>query len=495
MKILFVQPSADFFIRGTTYPVCRSIMTTATYMKSVGHEVMVFDRCIDFRKKEKVFDEFMPQLVMVYVTPAVSIKDSIEISAFAKDRGCFTVWGEIIAASLAEEAVERGCTDFVINGETERKLQLLVEELTGNSRFENVPGLTYLKNGRAVSNANENCSDLSTLPGIDWELIDVEKCFRKFPFCQKMLYLYTSRGCPYKCTYCYNTTFYNSEHRKRPLHFVLEEIKHLEKKHGLDGANFSDELLLLSDDEIKEIAEFRKVNGLKFLWGGETRADIYKNPETLAKMYDAGCRWLLLGLETGSKKTQELINKPLDFAAVREFVDNCTKAGIATFGSFIIGLPDETEEQIKETVQYAQSLDLDAFLFSYYNAIPKTPLCNMLVESGRTDTSKLLDKSTLAGQLQDLTKNYSQIPDKDLCVIKSWFDWLTFTRKKKQAAEKNAFMKKALDTLKHFSQGNIKRSAENLMSSAKTFVTVVFYAHCFPSVKKKYGLKNINKRH
>ena len=51
MKILFVQTSADFLIRGTTYTVCRSIMTTASYMKSIGHDVMIYDRCIDFRKK------------------------------------------------------------------------------------------------------------------------------------------------------------------------------------------------------------------------------------------------------------------------------------------------------------------------------------------------------------------------------------------------------------------------------------------------------------
>ena len=58
MKILFVQPSAGFLMRGTTYPVCRSIMVTASYMKSIGHNVKVFDRCIDFSKAEKAFDDF-----------------------------------------------------------------------------------------------------------------------------------------------------------------------------------------------------------------------------------------------------------------------------------------------------------------------------------------------------------------------------------------------------------------------------------------------------
>ena len=78
MKILFVQPSAGFLMRGTTYPVCRSIMVTASYMKSLGHEVMVHDRCVDFRKAEKIFSSFRPQLLMLYAPPTASVKDAIE---------------------------------------------------------------------------------------------------------------------------------------------------------------------------------------------------------------------------------------------------------------------------------------------------------------------------------------------------------------------------------------------------------------------------------
>lgn len=494
MRILFVQPYADFFVRGTTYPVCRSIMTTSTYMKSLGHAVLVYDRCIDFRKAKNIFDSFNPDLVMIYVPPTASLKDAIEISAAAKERGCVTVWGEVVACALAEKAVESGSADFVITGETEYKLNMLVEELSDGKAFGTIPGLTYQEDGIAVTTENKNNTNLSEIPEIDWELIDVEKCFRKFPHCRKMLYMYTSRGCPYKCAYCYNTMFYNSEHRKRPLHFVLNEIKYLENKYGLDGVNFSDELLLLSDGEIEEIAEFRRANGLEFLWGGETRADTYKDIETLRKMYDAGCRWLMLGLETGSRKTEKQINKSIDKSVVREFVDKCTKVGITTFGSFMIGFPDETEEQLRETAEYAQSLNLDAFLFNYYIAIPKTPLCDRLIETGAMDISEMFNKVKPANQMQNLSKNYSKVSDKELLVVKSWFDWLTFTRKKPEAAQNNMFMKKAVDSLRHFAEGSVKNSVINVVNAAKTFATVVVYSHCFPKIRKKYGLKNVNKK-
>ena len=164
-----------------------------------------------------------------------------------------------------------------------------------------------------------------------------------------MLYMYTSRGCPNRCGFCFNTFFYNSQHRKRPLKYFLEEVKYLEKKYRLDGVNFSDEVLLLTEEEIEQMGQFRKENGLKFFWGGQTRADAYADEETLKKMYDAGCRWLLLGLETGSAKTRNLINKQMNQDMIREFVDKCTRAGLTTFGSFIAGFPDETEEDLKET--------------------------------------------------------------------------------------------------------------------------------------------------
>ncbi len=493
MKILFVQPAAGFLMRGTTYPVCRSIMTTASYMKSLGHEVLVHDRCIDFRKFEKVFSSFNPDLMMVHVPPTASLADAIKVSSVAKSKSIPVAWGEVVASALAEHIVENGLADFVITGETEVKLEMLINALFHNESFQNIPGLTYKNNEGIFTNKNQNNTPLAEIPEIDWEMIDVEKCFRQFPHCKKMLYLYTSRGCPNKCAYCYNTMFYSSEHRKRPIHFVLNEIKHLEKNHGLDGVNFSDEFLWLDDDEIAEIAEFRKNNGLKFVWGAQTRADAYNSIDTLEKMYDAGCRWLLLGIETGSETTRKQINKPMDKKLIREFIDKCTKVGISTFGSFIIGFPDETPEQLKETAEFAQSLNLDAFLLNYYTVIPKTPLCNKLEEKGLIDIAEIIDGPRTEQQIQNLSKNYSKIPDKDLLVVKSWFDWMTFTRKKPESVQKNAIMEKALDTLKHFAEGNLKNMFNNVFSAGKTFVTILVYAHCFPKIKKKYGLKNINK--
>lgn len=494
MKILFVQPSAGFLMRGTTYPVCRSIMVTASYMKSISHNVKVFDRCIDFSKAEKVFDDFSPEAVVVYVPPTASIKDAAFISELAKKRGAFVVWCEVVAAAFAEQIVESGYADFVITGETETKLQMLCEEFKGAKNFSLISGLTFRSKEKTISTKNINDTNLAVIPEIDWELVDVEKCFRQFPHCKKMLYMYTSRGCPYKCTYCYNTMFYNSVHRKRPIHYVLNEIRYLERNHGLDGVNFSDELLLLSNEEIKEISDFRKENNLNFFWGGETRADTYKDIDTLQKMYDAGCRWFLLGLETGSTATRERINKKMDHSLINDFINKCTEVGITTFGSFIVGFPDETPEDLRATAEFAQSLNLDAFLFNYYIVIPKTPMCDKLINEEKIDINETFKQSRTAHQIQNLTKNYSEIPDRDLLVVKSWFDWLTFTRKKKESAEKNMFFKKALDTLKHFAEGNFKNSMTNIWSAGKTFLTVVFYSFAFPSIKKKYNLKNINKR-
>lgn len=494
MKILFVQPKAGFLMRGTTYPICRSIMVTATYMKKLGHEVQVFDRCIDFRKYKKVIDSFRPECTMIYVPPTASIDDAKELSAYCRSRGSFTVWGEVVASAVAESVVKTGIADFVITGETEEKLRLLIESYNQKSAYENIPGLTYMKDGTVVTNANCNNTDLSVLPEIDWDLVDVTKCFREFPGCRKMLYMYTSRGCPFRCEYCYNTMFYNSEHRKRDISHVLDEIKYLEEKYGLDGVNFSDELLLLTEDEIKQIYDFRKKHNLKFIWGGEMRADTYKDSAILEKMYDAGCRWALIGIETGSHKTRELINKPMNHELIKDFVDRCTKTGISTFGSFIIGFPDETEEQLKETAQFALSLNVDAFLFNFFVAIPKTPLGNKLVREGRIDAESIVESASASTKVQILTDNYSLIPMKDMIVVKSYFDWLTFTRKKKESTLKNPFMKKAFDTFKHFADGNFSDSINNVCNAVKTFMTVVYYSHAYPAVNKKYGLYNVNKK-
>lgn len=494
MKILFVQPKAGFQMRGTTYPVCRSMMVTATYMKSLGHEVEIFDKCIDFRKTSKVLNSFNPEMVMVYVPPTADPEDTTEISKMAKQLGATVVWAEVIACVFSEYVVEKGLAHFVIIGETEAKLESLIHELGNGKNFEGIPGLTFNDGTKIVTTENDNNSDIENLPPIDWDLVDVKKCFREFPHCKRMLYMYTSRGCPNKCAFCFNTFFYNSKHRKRPLKYFLEEVKYLEKKYRLDGVNFSDEVLLLTEEEIEQIGQFRKENDLKFFWGGQTRADAYSSEETLKKMYDAGCRWLLLGLETGSEKTRKLINKPMDQDMIKEFVDKSTRAKLTSFGSFIVGFPDETEEDLKETVKFALSLNLDAFLVNYYGVIPKTPLADKLVAEGRMDISSIMDAEGIAHWLPNLFKNYSKIPDRELKVVKSYFDWLTFTRKKAESQQKNMFIKKALDVLMNFARGDLKSAFENVYSAGKTFVTVVFYSHAFPNIRKKYGLYNINKK-
>jgi radical SAM superfamily enzyme YgiQ (UPF0313 family) len=179
---------------------------------------------------------------------------------------------------------------------------------------------------------------------------------------------------------------------------------------------------------------------------------------------------------------------------IKEFVEKCTRAKITTFGSFMVGFPDETEENLKETVKFALSLDLDAFLINYYGVIPKTPMSDKLVAEGRIDYTDILEGDKLLKVLPTLTKNYSVIPDRELKVVKSYFDWLTFTRKKEESQQKNMFIRKAIDVLMSFVKVDFRSAVENIYSAGKTFVTVVFYSHAFPKIRKKYGLYNVNKK-
>ena len=119
---------------------------------------------------------------------------------------------------------------------------------------------------------------------------------------------------------------------------------------------------------------------------------------------------------------------------------------------------------------------------------------NELVESNRLDPDKAFLESKASSQIQSLSKNYSSVSDRELRVVKSYFDWLTFTRKKKEASSKNMFAEKALDVLVHFAEGGKKNAVSKIYSAGKTFVTVVYYSTMFPKIKKKYGLYNVNKK-
>ena len=492
-RVLLVQPLGSFLLRGTTQPICRDLMMTATYLRQRGYSVHVWDRCIDKKDPARGNEVFCADAAIFFISQSSSVKDAIAVSNRLRANGTVVVWADMVALLGMGLPDSFQYFDFLMSGEYCITADALFEALKTGAELRDVAGIAFFDGKERIVTQKRPLPDFSFLGPIDWSLIDVEKCFRSFPGCKRMLYLCASVGCPFSCGFCSTPVCYGAR-RKRPIQHVLSEIHYLTEHFGLDGINFSDELLSFTDEELEQIRQCREQHNRSFIWGGETRPQILTK-EKLEKMYRAGCRWLLFGLESGSARILSHVGKQYDPDHVREVVSWCTEIGIETFGSFIVGFPGETRDDLLQTVQFALSLDLDAFLFNYYVLIAETPLYEELAKAGLFHFNSILEFDNVVNT-DVLDVNFTEIPYREMATVKAYFDFLTITRKKKTKSAQfvgKQFIQKAANSAVNYLRNSPREAIFGLYSVARRAFGVAFYPLTNPGVRNRYGLFNVNK--
>lgn len=492
-RVLLIQPQGNFMLRGITHPVCRDLMMTATYLRRRGYTVRVWDRCIDSTDLTLPAGGFPADAAIFFISQSSSVKDAIAVSNRLRANGTVVVWADMVALLGIGLPDSFQYFDFLLTGEYCITADRLLKALSAGTELRDVAGIAFLDGEERIVTEKRPLPDFSFLGPIDWSLINVEKCFRRFPGCKRMLYLCASVGCPFSCGFCSTPVCYGSR-RKRPIQHILSEIHYLTEHFGLDGINFSDELLSFTDEELEQIWQCREQHNRAFIWGGETRPQILTK-EKLEKMYRAGCRWLLFGLESGSARILSHVGKQYDPNHVREVISWCTEIGIETFGSFIVGFPGETRDDLLQTVQFALSLDLDAFLFNYYVIIAETPLCEELAKAGLFHFNSILEFDNVVNT-DVLDVNFTEIPYREMATVKAYFDFLTITRKKKTKSAQfvgKQFIQKAANSAVNYLRNSPREAVFGLYSVARRAFGVAFYPLANPGVRKRYGLYNVNK--
>ena len=285
------------------------------------------------------------------------------------------------------------------------------------------------------------------------------------------------------------------QYRVRPPEHILSEIKYLVEKFKLDGIYFADDLISPNKDYLSDFCRMIRESGIDFLWGCNMRADTCTKEE-LQMMYDSGCRWILFGIESGSEKRQQTIKKRLNLKKAKETMDYCKAIGILTTTSFIVGYPDETEEELKDTVNYMLELHSDVKVTGTYGVIPKSELYDYLVENNRIEVPQSYEDWLKLKWLDKLSKNFSKVPGKDLKVIVNCFFLMIISSGSGSKDKISGFWAKRLigQTFDFLRRGTLK-SVFLFLLSGKQFVEIIYYAKLFPRIRKKYGLnKNAEKQ-
>ena len=488
MNILFINPSTTKYTRSISVPL--GLLSIASYLQSKGHSVQIYDRTVSKKSLSDILKDFAAELAGISLVSYKSIGDTLSLARELKNQGIPVIAGGPLASVLTALVLDCKEIDAVSIGEGEETWLELAQSYDGSkATLSDIAGLAFRNaEGETVYTKARPFVNLADLPPLDWELIDVPKYFQSSYGCKKMLYLYGAKGCPFSCTFCYNKDFHKCTYRKKPLEILLKEIRHLVSSYGMDGVYFADELWCRNREEMHNVCDALKSLELDFVWGCQTRIGLF-DEEDFRYMYNSGCRWIFFGIESGSPKMLEAINKRIDYEKIGPTFAACKKAKLACIGSFIAGFPDEECDDLKKTVELIKSLDTSLINMNYLALIPGSEIYKELVKSGKYKEVETLEEFGRKNPLDKMEYNYSHIPDIDIKVVRAWYMWKSFTATDIPGTEKFSFAKKVItDALKSVKTGDFISFVLSTAIAGIEFLKVFFYSHFFPSVKKKYDL-------
>src|SRR5579883_1276409 len=271
--------------------------------------------------------------------------------------------------------------DFIVSGEFDHAV---VEYAQGKPLSE-IAGAGYRENGRLKLNPSRpqlKTAELDELPFAtevykrDLVIENYNVPFLLHPFVS----FYTSRGCPALCTFClWPQTLSGHAWRTRSVDNVVSEIRQALKLFPqAKEFFFDDDTFNIRKDRVIELS--KKFKPLGFRWSCTAR--VHSDYETLKAMADGGARLFIVGFESGDDQILKNIKKGATTEMARRFAKNCKKVGIAIHGDFIIGLPGETPETIRRTIEFAKELDTETIQVSIAHGYPGTEMYDQLLKAG-----------------------------------------------------------------------------------------------------------------
>jgi radical SAM superfamily enzyme YgiQ (UPF0313 family) len=233
--------------------------------------------------------------------------------------------------------------DLVLRGEAELTLPLLLDELPGARRLETVPGLTYREDGRIRRNSNAPViSDLDSLPSpayhLSGDLLGATTAA-----------LEMGRGCPFACTFCSTNDFFRRKFRLRSPERILRDMRAIASTYGIREFGLVHDMFTVDRRRVEAFCYAMLASGEGFQWSCSARTDSV-DEELLDLMRRSGCRGIFFGVEAGSERMQRIIDKHLDPRRAKEIIACAERLGIHTTVSLIMGFPEETRNDLRQTV-------------------------------------------------------------------------------------------------------------------------------------------------
>ena len=350
-----------------------NLLSLAAYLIKRDVTVSIHD---EFRPLQKLSVAVRNAKYVGITANTCSYPRAVQLAAEVRDlnRDARLIAGGVHATTLPQEALRDGF-HMVVEGEGERALWEIInnDEREGTFHGEPISVEELYRPARQLV-------DMEYYAGTKLRCPE-DPNLNFIPYSAKMACYLTSRGCPYRCMFCHNI-WRKTKLRFAPIDYVIEEIVWCKRRYGVSAFWFMDDHIFVNKRRAAELFQRMIDEKLDIRWASATRADAVKD-DILELAHRAGCRRLVIGVESGSQKVLNILDKGLTVEKNLQAVRLCHKHRVRTMTTIMIGNPDETLEDIEQTMDFIIKSRTDDLAISILTPFPGTKLWKMCEEQGR----------------------------------------------------------------------------------------------------------------
>jgi len=357
MKIVFVQPNVGY--KGHTWEAL-GIGYIVAYLKKNYSGPLDIDFFSGFYDSdEQIINACKNADIVGFGCTSPQFKHGLNLAKQIKNAHNHIVFGGIHATVLPDLILKEECIDNVVTGEGEKAMLRLVEDVT---RGEDIRKRRY---------EAEYVANLDELPFPDRGAIKNERNLMQAYRDEgvRITSVLSSRGCPFRCSFCCSRNVWESQTRFRSTANLLDEIEMLDRDWNVQFLKFSDDTFTVNKARVLDFCKMKIERGIKLPYGANAHINTIDN-ELLDHLAESGCQELWYGVESGSPRILKEIHKSTNIRRIKEVFKLTKEHGIKTRAYFLLGIPSETIEDINMTEKLCDELQPDIVGFTLLAPFP-----------------------------------------------------------------------------------------------------------------------------
>lgn len=428
-KILLVNPPIRVTAKPGVFP--SGLGYIAAVLLKDGYDVQVLDingHRYDKETVRKKLAEFLNIgnidvvgigcLITCYNYVKWLIKTIKEINPNTK-----VIVGGGLGSSIPEICIDKLKADIVVIGEGEITIADLLNTLQIKSDLEKVKGIAFKKGDKIVRTLpRERIKNLDELPFPAWHLFPMDIYLQNqfeveaiMDIKGKSMNVIGGKGCPFNCTFCYE--LFSHKAIKRSVNNVIDEIKVLQKRYGVKVIGFMDDLFAMDKNWVMEFCDEINKQDIKLKWFCAARVNTV-DEEMLKKMKEAGCILVNFGIESGSQKMLDIMNKAVRVEQASKAINTARKVGLRLNTSFMMGFPEETKESLDETIKFCIDNNVHLTTIFFVTPYPGTALYKQAKDMGLIKNEEEYISSL--GNATEFTINLTKWSDEELFKMRDY---------------------------------------------------------------------------